>query len=60
MAKGQMDEEDEDWQSEGEMNIDFLFLDPNENQFSSVKLLVNGYLDGLSFRSSELAELIVK
>ena len=45
---------------EGDVDVDLLFFDPNENQFSSIKLLVNGYLDGMSFRSSELAELIVK
>jgi protein BCP1 len=40
--------------------VDFVFLDPNVNQQSSVKMLINGYLDGLSFRSTELADLIVK
>lgn len=43
-----------------DVDVELLFFDPNENQQSSVKLLVNGYLDGMSFRSSEMAELIVK
>jgi protein BCP1 len=48
-----------DWEDE-EMDVEFIFLDPNENQSTSVKLLVNGYLDGLSFKSSELTEMVVK
>lgn len=41
------------------VNVDFNFYDPNEKQFHSVKVLVNGYLDGLSFNSSDLADIIV-
>ena len=52
-----MQDEDE-WEDDGEVNVDFLFFDPSDKQRSSVKLLINGFLDGLSFRSSELAEII--
>lgn len=51
--------EEEDWEDDEEMVIDFEFYDPNENQFFSIKSLINGYLDGLSYRSSDLAQLIV-
>ena len=41
------------------LNVDFLFYDPNPNQFFSVKNLINGLLDGMSYKSSQLADLIV-
>eukprot|EP01016_Furgasonia_blochmanni_P021840 TRINITY_DN2397_c0_g2_i1.p1 TRINITY_DN2397_c0_g2~~TRINITY_DN2397_c0_g2_i1.p1 ORF type:complete len:333 (+),score=72.94 TRINITY_DN2397_c0_g2_i1:106-1104(+) len=52
-----MDEEEKegDWE---DATVDFEFYDPNPNQFFSVKNLINGYLDGFSFKSSELAEII--
>jgi len=40
------------------LQVDFLFLDPNQSQFFSVKSLLNGLLDGLSFRSSDLANIV--
>lgn len=52
--------EDEDWEDDEEIVVDFEFYDPNENQFFSIKSLINGYLDGLSYRSSDLAHLIVE
>lgn len=42
------------------VNVDLNFYDPSEKQFHSIKNLVNGYLDGLSYNSSELADLIIK
>jgi protein BCP1 len=45
--------------SKGELvNVDFLFLDPNPGQFHSVKLLINSLLDGMSYKSSALADII--
>ncbi|KAM3129204.1 hypothetical protein pb186bvf_018679 [Paramecium bursaria] len=41
------------------INLEFLFVDPNAEQFSSIKSLINGYLDGISFRSSELTDTII-
>lgn len=41
------------------INVEFEFYDPNPNQFLSIKSLLNGYLDGLSYRSSELTEIIL-
>jgi protein BCP1 len=57
-----MDEEkDEDWEEDdGALNVDFVFYDPDPNQFFSVKNLINGLLDGLSYKSSQLADLITK
>jgi len=40
------------------LDVDFLFLDPNQNQFFSVKSLLNGLLDGLSYNSSDLANIV--
>ena len=48
---------DEDWEDE-EITVEFEFYEPNANQFFAVKSLINGYLDGLSYRSSDLAQLI--
>lgn len=42
------------------MNVDVEFKDANETMFYSVKALINGYLDGSDYSSSELANLIVK
>jgi protein BCP1 len=42
-----------------QLNLDFVFLDPNPRQFTSVKVFLNGYLDGMSFKSSELAQLVI-
>ncbi|CAD8066101.1 unnamed protein product [Paramecium sonneborni] len=43
---------------EEEINLDFVFLDPNQKQFHSIKTFINGYLEGISFKSSELANII--
>ncbi|CAD8072877.1 unnamed protein product [Paramecium primaurelia] len=43
---------------EEEINLDFVFLDPNQKQFHSIKTFMNGYLEGISFKSSELANII--
>ncbi|CAK79692.1 unnamed protein product (macronuclear) [Paramecium tetraurelia] len=43
---------------EEEVNLDFVFLDPNQKQFHSIKTFINGYLEGISFKSSELANII--
>ncbi|CAK64251.1 unnamed protein product (macronuclear) [Paramecium tetraurelia] len=43
---------------EEEINLDFVFLDPNQKQFHSIKSFINGYLEGISFKSSELANII--
>lgn len=40
------------------LEVDFLFLDPNQSQFFSVKSLLNGLLDGLSYNSSDLANIV--
>ena len=48
----------EDWEDE-EITVEFEFYEPNPNQFFAVKSLINGYLDGLSYRSSDLAQLII-
>jgi hypothetical protein len=46
LSKNTMQDEGE-WEEEvDEVNVDFVFLDPNENQSSSIKMLLNGYLDG--------------
>lgn len=52
-------EGDEDWDDDEEITVDFEFYDPNPNQFFSIKSLINGYLDGLSYKSSDLAQIII-
>jgi protein BCP1 len=54
-AKGTED----DWEDE-EITVEFEFYEPNPTQFFSIKSLINGYLDGLSYRSSDLAQLIIE
>ena len=56
--KKQMKDE-EDWEEEEEITVEFEFYDPNPSQFFSIKSLINGYLDGLSYKSSDLAQLII-
>lgn len=43
---------------EEEINLDFVFLDPNQKHFHSIKTFTNGYLEGISFKSSELANIV--
>ena len=54
-------ENDQDWEDNdgADVNVDFQFYDPSPDHFHAVKNLVNTYLDGASFKSSELTELIV-
>jgi hypothetical protein len=40
------------------INVDFEFYDACPNQFSSVKSLLSGLLEGVSTGSSELADII--
>ncbi|KAL4433497.1 hypothetical protein ABPG74_002894 [Tetrahymena malaccensis] len=61
------EEEDDDEDEEGDeneedeiLNVDFEFKDANETMFHSVKGLINGYLDGSDYNSSDLADIIVK
>lgn len=54
MQQAQADDEE----GADDIQVDFLFLDPNQSQFFSIKSLVNGILDGVSFRSSDLANII--
>ena len=42
-----------------QIDVNFNFYDPDEKQYHSVKNLLNSYLDGVSFRSSELADIVV-
>lgn len=42
------------------VDVDFIFVDPDERQFHSVKNLLNGFLDGVSFKSSDLADIVVR
>jgi len=56
-AQGGIVEEDEEI-GDAPLQVDFLFLDPSQSQFFSVKSLLNGLLDGLSFRSSDLANIV--
>lgn len=61
--KSGMDVEDEgDWEEENEEDnqVEFEFYDPNPAHYASVRGLVNGYLDGASYNSSELANIIVE
>lgn len=44
---------------EEELNLDFAFFDPKPEHFNSVKTLLNGYLEGISFKSSQLADLVI-
>lgn len=44
---------------EEEINLDFAFFDPKPEHFNSVKTLLNSYLEGISFKSSQLADLVV-
>lgn len=52
-------EDEADWIDEDKIELDFVFLDPNPNQFNSIKVFANSFLDGLSYKSSELAEMII-
>jgi len=58
-ATNDMDEEKE---QEGDeiLDVEFVFYDSDPNQFFSVKNLINGLLDGMSYKSSQLADLITK
>jgi len=58
MEQQGMDEEKE-WDDEDDLNIEFLFYDPDPNQYHAVRNLINGLLDGLSYNSSQLAELVI-
>ena len=40
--------------------IEFEFYDSHENQYHSVKNLINNLLDGNQYNSSELADVITK
>lgn len=40
--------------------IEFEFYDSNENQYHSIKNLINNLLDGNQYNSSELADIITK
>jgi len=55
-------EEEEDWEDEEEeenLDIEFEFYDPDKSQKRSIVALINGYMDGLSYKSSDLAEIII-
>ncbi|EAS06153.1 p21-carboxy-terminal region-binding protein (macronuclear) [Tetrahymena thermophila SB210] len=54
------DEEGEEGEEDEVLNVDFEFKDANETMFHSVKGLINGYLDGSDYNSSDLADIIVK
>ncbi|KAL4482584.1 hypothetical protein ABPG72_005827 [Tetrahymena utriculariae] len=58
--EGEEGEEDEEDEEDEILNVDFEFKDANETMFHSVKGLVNGYLDGSDYNSSDLAGIIVK
>ena len=45
---------------ENKVDIDFEFYDPNDNQYHSVKALINGYLDGDAYNLGEVADIICK
>ena len=60
VKKTMKDEEDWEEGDDEDMTVEFEFYDPNPNQFFSIKSLINGYLDGLSYRSSDLAQLIIE
>jgi len=55
---GQMQLEADEENGDIPLDVDFLFLDPNQSQFFSVKSLLNGLLDGLSYNSSDLANIV--
>ena len=44
---------------EEQVSVEFEFYDPDDSHFLSLKSLLNGYLDGLSFGSSELCDLVI-
>lgn len=44
---------------EQQVSVEFEFYDPDASHFLSLKSLLNGYLDGLSFGSSELCDLVI-
>eukprot|EP01017_Pseudomicrothorax_dubius_P028763 TRINITY_DN3440_c0_g2_i3.p1 TRINITY_DN3440_c0_g2~~TRINITY_DN3440_c0_g2_i3.p1 ORF type:complete len:317 (+),score=93.25 TRINITY_DN3440_c0_g2_i3:29-979(+) len=58
-GEGEEMEEEKFDPEEDIFNAEFEFYDPDASQFHSVKNLINGLLDGLSFRSSQLADIVV-
>jgi protein BCP1 len=62
-SEGEMEIEEIDFSSnlpEQQLSVEFEFYDPDPSQFLSLKSLLNGYLDGLSFGSSELCDLVIE
>lgn len=57
--EGSENEEEDFDEDYDKIDVKFNFYDPNENQYHSVKNLLNSYLDGVSFKSVQLADLIV-
>lgn len=54
------DEDDDEDDDDSVLNVEMQFKDANETMFHSVKSLVNSYLDGKDYSSSDLADIIVK
>lgn len=48
---------EEEWEDDEEIIVVFEFYDPNEDQLFSIKALLNGYLDGLNYKSSEFCSI---
>ncbi|KAG7668147.1 hypothetical protein Ndes2526B_g01140 [Nannochloris sp. 'desiccata'] len=51
-------EDDEDGEAFDSIDVDFLCVDPEEDDFHGLKTLLTNYLDGRQFSSSELVEAI--
>lgn len=58
------DKDDDSDEEEGddfvEVDADFQFFDPAENDFHGLRALLHTYLDGLQFNSSELVDAIIQ
>mmetsp|Transcript_15350 Transcript_15350/g.18500 ORF Transcript_15350/g.18500 Transcript_15350/m.18500 type:complete len:402 (+) Transcript_15350:127-1332(+) len=53
------DEEDDESEHDEEVNVDFEFFDPKPDDFHGIKQLMQNYLDGKVYNSSELCDILI-
>ena len=59
-ASGDESDDDADGEAYKEINVEFEFFDPKENDFHGLKTLLHSYLDGQQYDCSGLVDAIIK